>query len=126
MKKYKVTGTITVVVNKEVWAMSEDDALDKARVQLDSLTEYCGNGGSDKLVGVEKEGESVEVYDNIDYESVELLEDDPDYFECPMCGAECEACLSKDYDEYYHCPECDMCYDKDGDEIDIDDEEEEE
>ena len=61
MTKYRVYGTTTVSVVKEVWANSEDEAYDKAYRQLDSLTVYCGNGGYDKLVGVEEDGEEEEL-----------------------------------------------------------------
>ena len=66
MKKYKVYGTVTANVTKEVWANSEDEAIDKAYEQLPLLTAYCGNGGDDRLVGVEEDGESVEVFDDIE------------------------------------------------------------
>ena len=81
MKKYKVHGTTTITVYKEVWADNEDDAMDKAYNQLYALTEYCGNGGCDKLVGVESIGEYISVYDNIHYDDVEFLEDISNYEE---------------------------------------------
>ena len=34
MKKYRVYGTTTVVVRKEVWANSESEAYDKVYKQL--------------------------------------------------------------------------------------------
>ena len=96
MKLYKVYGTTTVSVVKEVWANSEDEAYDKAQNQLESLTEYCGNGGYDKLIGVDGEGESVACYDSIYYDDIEMLEDDPYHFECLNCDEECDACEQDD------------------------------
>ena len=125
MKKYKVYGMVTVNVTKEVWANSEDEAREKAYGQLPCLTAYCGNGGYDKLVGVEDNGESVDVFEDIAYDEVEELEDDPDHFECPGCDEECDACEQDDGTQYWHCPNCGAYYDEDGDEFYPDDEEDE-
>lgn len=124
MKLYKVYGTTTVSVVKEVWANNEDEAYDKAQNQLESLTEYCGNGGYDKLVGVEEEGESVACYDSICYDDIEMLEDDPDHFECPDCDEECDACESEDGTKYFVCVNCGTWYDENGNEFEPDEEEE--
>ena len=87
MKKYAVHGVVEVEVVKQVWANSEDEAYEKASNQLSSLTEYVGNGSDDRLIGVEEDGESVFTHGNeIDYNDIELLEDDPEYMECPDCG----------------------------------------
>ena len=126
MKKYRVMGTVMVSVYKEVWAHNEDEAYEKAYNQLDNLTEYVGNGSYDRLVGVENEGESVAADGMIEYRDIEELEDDPDYFECPECGEECEVCEQDDGTTYYHCEDCDRYYDEDGDEFYPDVEEEEE
>jgi hypothetical protein len=128
MKKYAVHGTVEVEVVKEVWANSEEEAYEKAHNELSSLTEYIGNGGSDKLIGVDGDGESVFACgSNIDYNDIEVLEDNPDYFECPECGEVCDVCEQDDGTTYWHCEDCDRYYDEDGDEFypDVDDEEEE-
>ena len=126
MKKYRVCGTTTVTVYKEVWANNEEDACEKAYNELDSLTEYCGNGGIDKLIGVDGHDESVSADDFIHYDDVEILEDDPDYFECCECGEECEKRIDSDGTEYWWCSECDKGFDEDGYEYWPDDEEEDE
>lgn len=125
MKKFKVRGTVEVSVYKEVWANSEDEAYDKAYEELRYLREYCGNGSIDRLVGVENEGESVAADGEVEYNDIEMLEDDPDYFECPECNTECEACESDDGFKYWHCLDCGTYYDEDGDEFypDVDEEE---
>ena len=117
MKKYRVYGTTTVSVVKEVWANSEEEAYEKAERQLDSLTEYCGNGGYDKLVGVDGYDERVSAGDVITYDDCEEIEDDPDYFECPNCNEECDLCETPDGVKYYQCTNCDRCYDENGDEF---------
>jgi hypothetical protein len=125
MTKYRVYGTTTVSVVKEVWANSEDEAYDRAQNELDSLTEYCGNGGYDKLVGVDGEGESVAVYDAICYDEIEVIDEDPDYFECPNCDVECDVCESEDGTKYFCCVNCGAYYDEDGNEFEPYEEEEE-
>lgn len=81
MKKYRVCGTTTVTVYKEVWANDEDEAIDKANDELSSLTAFCGNGGIDKLIGVDGYDESVSADDYITWDDTEMLEEDPDYEE---------------------------------------------
>ena len=124
MKLYKVYGTTTVSVVKEVWANSEDEAYDRAQNELDSLTEYCGNGGYDKLVGVDGEGESVACYDSICYDEIEVVEDDPDHFECYTCDAECDVCESEDGTKYFVCVNCGTYYDEHGNEIEPEEDDE--
>lgn len=81
MIKYRVCGTTTVTVYKEIWAEDEDEAIDKAYDELSSLTAFCGNGGTDKLIGVYGYDESVAADDYIEWNDTEMLEEDPDYEE---------------------------------------------
>lgn len=126
MKKFRVMGTTVVTVYKEVWAHNEDEAMAKADGQLSSLTAYCGNGGYDKLVGVDDSDESVDASGYIEWEDTEMLEDDPNYFECPKCGEECWAREDVEGDEYWWCDDCDQAFNDDGDEVYPDFEEDEE
>ena len=126
MKKYRVRGTTVVTVTKEVWASNEDEAYNKAFNQLDSLTAFCGNGGIDKLVGVYGDDESVDADGTIEYDDIEVLENDPDYFECSECDTECDVFENDDGSRYYHCVNCGAYYDEDGDEINPDDDEDDE
>lgn len=123
MKKYKVCGVTEVTVYKEVWANNEEEAIDKASNQLSSLTEYCGNGGYDKLVGVEEYDESVEVGGYIEWNDTEELENDPNYFECPRCGKECWSREDVEGDEYWWCDDCEQAFNDDGYEVYLDFEE---
>ena len=123
MKKFKVMGTTVVTVCKEVWANSESEAYDKASSELSSLTEYCGNGGTDKLIGVEGDDESVAADGYIEYDDIEMLENDPNYFECPKCGEECWSREDVEGDEYWWCDDCYQAFNEDGDEVNPDFEE---
>ena len=127
MKKYRVLGVVEVMVAKEVWANNEEEAYEKAADQLETLESYLGNGGDDKLIGVDGQDESVDTCGNlIEYNDIELLENNPNYFECPECGEECELCEYEDGGRYYWCEDCEQAYDEDGEEIWIDEEEDEE
>ena len=127
MKKYAVHGIVEVEVVKEVWANSESEAYEKAANQLASLTEYLGNGGDDKLIGVEGDGESVFTHGNeIDYNDIELLENDISYFECPTCGEECWSREDAEGEEWWWCNDCKQAFNDDGDEVYPDFEEDEE
>lgn len=125
MKKFKVYGNVNVVVTKEVWARTAEEAMEKAQERLSCLTAYCGNGGWDKLVGVENHDESVDVFDDIVYDDVEELEDDPDYFECPDCDEECELREDVHGVGYWYCEYCCQSYNDDGEVIYPDEEEDE-
>lgn len=114
MKKFKVIGSVTISVYKEVWANNEEEAYDKAYEELDALNEYCGNGSYDRLCGVENDGESVAADGLIEYNDIELLEDDPNYHECPECGEE----LDEEEDGIFYCRDCDMYFNADGEEVD--------
>ena len=125
MKKYKVYGSYTITVMKEVWANDEDEAFNKADEKFGGVIEYVGNGGSDKLLGVDGYDESVAADGMVEWNEAEELEDDPDYFECPNCDFGCEAFESKDGFKYWYCEGCEVYYDEDGNEFYPDDEEEE-
>lgn len=61
MKKYRVGIPYVAWVYTTVEANDEDDAIDKA--MRNTPTAYCGNGGSDKLVGVSRLNSSIEISD---------------------------------------------------------------
>lgn len=125
MKKFKVCGNVNVVVTKEVWAHNEEEAMKKAQERLSCLTAYCGNGGWDKLVGVENSDESVDIFDDIVYDDAEEIEDDPDYFECPDCEEECERREDVHGVGYWYCEDCCQSYNDDGEVIYPEEEEDE-
>lgn len=63
MTKFVVNGIAEVMVLFEVEAETEEEAIEKAYEECDGLTAYCGNGGTDKLVGVNSS--DVSIYPNL-------------------------------------------------------------
>ena len=79
--KYRVYGHTTVNVTIEVMADSAEEAISEACGELNGLIPYVGNGGTDKLVGVDGDCASVSADDEIQWTSAEELgsdEDEPD------------------------------------------------
>lgn len=108
LNRYRVYGHTTVVVTIEVNAESESEAYKEAWNQLDCLKTYAGNGGLDKLIGVSGENETVDVFEGIKYDDVELLEQKEK--PCGTCKnrgwettdavAACNCCDAPDYEFY--------------------------
>ena len=71
--RYRVFGHTTVNVTIEVDANSEDEAYAAAMEECGCLTAFCGNGGTDKLIGVDGSDESVDIVESIEYDDIELL-----------------------------------------------------
>ena len=84
LRLYRVYGHTPVTVAVDVTAYSEKEAYEKAAEELGSLMAFSGNGGLDKLVGVNEPNQSVSADEEIEYDDVEVLgpvnrEDDDDY-----------------------------------------------
>lgn len=76
MKKYTVTGYANVVVEVTVEAENEEEAIEKAYDNV-GIDNYCGNGGTDKLIGVCNTNEataSIYADSELEYEEVEEIE----------------------------------------------------
>lgn len=69
--KYRVSGNIRVSVGITVEAESEDEAIQKAYEEFGGVNDYCGNGGIDKLIGVDGDTEWIEAYGIVEFNSVE-------------------------------------------------------
>lgn len=67
-KNYDVHGTVPVVVHITVEAESEEEAIQKAYEEFGGVNAYCGNGGIDKLIGVDGYNESIMVEGNIEFD----------------------------------------------------------
>lgn len=72
MARYMVYGKALVDVQIEVEAEDREEALEMAYNTLDDLEAYAGNGGLDKIVGVDLDEASISP-NGIEYEDVEYL-----------------------------------------------------
>lgn len=106
---YEVRGTYTITILKRVKANSEDEAMELADRYFNGINEYCGNGGWDKLVGVECESESVQADGCVDW--FEAYETDDDRYDeetdnesctyvCNLCGETFKCENDEVFDEY--------------------------
>ena len=108
MKIYEVSGTASVTVKKRVMANSEEEAIELAEQHFGGITSYLGNGGDDKLIGVDDDSESIEYDDYIEWQSADETDDDrydentgcPCTFICSICGEEFECESEEDFDDY--------------------------
>lgn len=74
MKKYIVTGYTRVTVEVTVEAENEEEAIEKAYDNV-SIDNYCGNGGTDKLIGVCNTDEATaSIYADSELEHAEVEE----------------------------------------------------
>ena len=79
MKRYRVYGHMNVVVTTIV--ESKDDLLEeevytKALENFEGITNYAGNGGTDKLVGVINENDTIISDDNeVEFDDYEFIAD---------------------------------------------------
>lgn len=64
-KKYRVPFKAFVTVFVEVEAENKDEAIDLAWDEA-HISGYCGNGGSDKLIGVYGSNISIEAADDLE------------------------------------------------------------
>jgi hypothetical protein len=71
--KYRVYGSVSVGVTIKVEAESEEAAIEAAYSEFPGLSGYCGNGGTDKLVGVYDSAVSLDA----GYSEVEFTEAEP-------------------------------------------------
>lgn len=52
MKSWNVYGSVPIGVTMRVEAETKEEAIEKAHEQFPGMTNYAGNGGVDRLVGV--------------------------------------------------------------------------
>ena len=71
--KFRVSGKTTAVVYITVEAESAGEAIKKAGRELGCLTSYCGNGGHDKLVGVNLSNAGVSAEEEIEWKDAEVI-----------------------------------------------------
>ena len=72
--EYRVYGHTTVTVSTLVEANSEEEAIEKANQEFGGIHSYCGNGGTDKLIGVDGEYDTIEADDSVEFDDASLEE----------------------------------------------------
>lgn len=68
MAKYDVHGTVPVVVHITVEAENGNQAMEIAAEEFRGVFEYVGNGGYDKLIGVEGENETITIEGSVEFD----------------------------------------------------------
>lgn len=66
--KYTVFGHTTVVVSTQVNADSREEAIKKAQKQFKGINAYIGNGGTDKLIGVDHENDTIAADEPVEFD----------------------------------------------------------
>ena len=69
--KYRVIGNIQVSVGIIVEAENEDEPIQNAYKEFGGVNGYCGNGGTDKLIGVDGDTEWIETNGIVEFNDVE-------------------------------------------------------
>lgn len=69
--KHRVIGNIQVSVGIIVEAENEDEAIQNAYEEFGGVNGYCGNGGTDKLIGVDGDTEWIEADGIVEFNDVE-------------------------------------------------------
>ena len=68
MKKWTVTGRAEVVVSITIEAETAEEAIELAGSEFDGIHAYAGNGGLDKLIGVNKHNEAIFVDGEVEFD----------------------------------------------------------
>ncbi len=69
-RNYIVLGHSTVIIAVEVQATNENEAMDLVKKRFGGIHEYAGNGGVDKLIGVNGKAESIYAPENVEFDDV--------------------------------------------------------
>lgn len=75
--KYRVTGKVICYVTVEIESESSDkqEIFTEAGYQFGGISEFVGNGGTDKLIGVYRSYESIRCDDEeVEWEDFEVIE----------------------------------------------------
>lgn len=67
-RKYDVHGTVPVTVHITIEAEDGEQAIEFATQKFKGIHIYMGNGGGDKLIGVEGSDESITVDGDVEFD----------------------------------------------------------
>lgn len=71
--EYLATGKAEVSVYIRIEAESEEEAIEKANDEFSGITSYAGNGGTDKLIGVDGMDESIDADGEVEFYRAEAI-----------------------------------------------------
>lgn len=71
MKKYIVYGKVAAFISVKLEAENKKEAIEKAYEECSGPSSYVGNGGYDKLIGVDGFNVSINCDDEIEYTEAE-------------------------------------------------------
>ena len=79
-KRYRVMGHAEVLVTTVVEVdddeeLDEDGIIDRAHEMFTGIGAYCGNGGTDKLIGVDGEDDTISCPEYVEFDDC-MLEDE--------------------------------------------------
>lgn len=74
MKKYIVYGKVTAFVSVELEAKNKKEAIEKAYEECSGPMSFVGNGGCNKLIGVDGDNVNISCDDEVEYTEVEEIE----------------------------------------------------
>jgi len=70
MKKYNVLGNTSITVCVTVEANNKEEAINKVKAQFNGIHSYCGNGGTDKIIGVESSNVSIASDEPVEFDDI--------------------------------------------------------
>ncbi len=81
MKKCRVYGNVNVLVETFVEVpddeeLNEEEILARAYDEFQGISSFCGNGGTDKLIGVNGENDALQADEDIEFTYCELVKDE--------------------------------------------------
>lgn len=81
MKRYRVFGNTNIVVTTII-EVTDDEELTAEEIYaraydvFEGVTSFCGNGGTDKLIGVNGEEDTIDADNEVEFDDYELLCDE--------------------------------------------------
>lgn len=74
MKKYIVTGKVTAFISVKIEAESKEEAIEMAYEECSGPSSFVGNGGYDKLIGVDGDNVSISCDNEVEYTETDEID----------------------------------------------------
>lgn len=81
MKRYRVFGNTNIVVTTVIEVpddeeLTAEDIYARAYDEFEGISSFCGNGGTDKLIGVNSSEDTIDADNEVEFDDYELLSDE--------------------------------------------------